>query len=38
MRKKTKTKTEAEGNQSTIDSTFKDVWRLLANPFSSGRS
>lgn len=26
--RKTKTKAEVEGNQSDIDLTFKDVWRL----------
>lgn len=36
-RKKTKTKTEVERNHSTIDLTFKDVRRLLANPFSTSR-
>lgn len=35
MDKKHKNKlqeTEADGNQRAIDLTFKDVWRLLANP------
>lgn len=38
LKRRQKNKMEAEGNQSTIDLAFKDVWRLPANPFSPSKT